>query len=437
MTTKPFRIRTVTAFVTLDTLDFNDGGDLEEKIGQCSTLLREVESRLVKNGYEVQTVRIATNPFGEWLVPSVSGGDSLTADDKAVIVARVQRLNGVLAQHDINFCSLGPSIYPEHTSSICPIIVSAFPGRLSCSAVIEPCDVTASLAAAKCVKLISSMDASVDWKSLIGDGSHLAGGLGNFRFCTTSCVRSGIPFFPAAKAPSKGLGNDNCIGFALGLENGAYARQLLKEAKSIVNVKRVFSDSWKADLLPIQEICFDYVNSTKEATCLKHRIEYLGIDTSLNPSLDQGGSVARAIESLEEVKGKFGRGALAAAAAITTSLQSIPDVLTTGYCGLMLPVLEDHRLAELGTLTGSRDRLDIQKLLCISSVCGVGVDTVPVPGDSSDENLSSLMLDVAALAGRWNKQLSCRVFPVPNQKAGDTTQFDSPYLCNSHIFSLD
>ncbi|KAL7478387.1 hypothetical protein ACHAW6_004153 [Cyclotella cf. meneghiniana] len=437
MTTKPFRIRTVTAFVTLDALDFHDGGDLEAKIGQCSSLLREVESRLLKHGYEVQTVRIATNPFGEWLVETENGGGVLTDDAKEVVVARLQRLNGLLGQHDINFCSLGPSIHPEQTTSICPIIVSVFPGRLSCSAVIEPCDVNASLAAAKCVKLISIMEASVDFHSLIGDGSHVVGGLGNFRFCTTTCVKSGIPFFPAAKAPSKGLGNDNCIGFALGLENGAYAGQLLREAKSIINVQRVFSHNWKRELLPIQKVCIDYVNTTKEVACQKYRIEYLGIDTSLNPSLDHSGSVARAIESLEEVRGKFGQGALAAAATITASLQSIPNVQTTGYCGLMLPVLEDHRLAELGTLTGSSDRLDIQKLMCISSVCGVGVDTVPVPGDSSDENLSSLMLDVAALAGRWNKQLSCRLFPVPSGKAGETTQFDSPYLCNSHIFYLD
>ena len=137
------------------------------------------------------------------------------------------------------------------------------------------------------------------------------------------------------------------------------------------------------------------------------------------------------------MQSSFGQGSLSAAAAITTALQSIPDIKTTGYCGLMLPVLEDQRLSELALMTTSNyNRMNIQKLLCISSVCGVGVDTVPVSGDVPENNLSSLMLDVAALGKRWNKQLSCRVFPVPNQSTGEMTVFDSPYLCNSCVFDV-
>lgn len=158
---------------------------------------------------------------------------------------------------------------------------------------------------------------------------------------------------------------------------------------------------------------------------------------SLNPSLDEGGSVADAIECLDEVRDAFGgTGTLAAAAAITTSLQSIPDIKTTGYRGLMLPVLEDRRLAEIGMATNLNDRLSIQKLLCISSVCGVGIDTVPIPGNVSLDRLSSLILDVAALAGRWKKPLCCRILPVPGRNAGEETTFDSPYMCNSYVFDL-
>ena len=72
----------------------------------------------------------------------------------------------------------------------------------------------------------------------------------------------------------------------------------------------------------------------------------------------------------------------------------------------------------------------------MSSVCGVGVDTVPIPGNINADDLTSLILDVAALAGRWNKPLSCRVFPVHGKVAGEMTTFDSPYMCNSRIFDL-
>jgi uncharacterized protein (UPF0210 family) len=211
------------------------------------------------------------------------------------------------------------------------------------------------------------------------------------------------------------------------------------------------------ELLIIQEVCTSFVAYRRGRARRRDDnddddddddidVRYMGIDTSLNPSLDDGGSVARAIERLEEVRGNFGRaGTMAAASAITTSLQSIPDVLITGYCGLMLPVLEDRRLAELagmssegmdGDVGTGTSRLTIDKILCISSVCGVGVDTVPIPGNVDVDSLTSLILDVAALAGRWNKPLSCRVFPVPGKVAGEMTTFDSPYMCNSRIFDL-
>ena len=400
MTERPFRIRTITSFVNIDPSDFdNNSSSLREKINACSRLLRDGEAQMISVGFEVQTIRIATNPFGEWLV---------TADGQEGVIKRLNELNSLLSECDINFCSLGPSFDPVHTTTICPEIVSIAPGRFSCSANIHAGDITAALAAAKCIQTISLKD----------DGDHLKGGLGNFRFAAASCIDT-VPFFPGARAPQE-MGK-NIIAFAVGLENGGFAKDLLQEAGSIENVQTVFYDKMRKELLPIQQICEGLESDG---------IEYLGIDTSLNPSLDDGGSVAEAIETLDEV-GVFGSaGTMAAAAAITTSLQSIPDVKTTGYSGLMLPVLEDRRLAELDTLT-------IQKLFCISSVCGVGIDTVPIPGDVSEKGLASLILDVAALACRWNKPLSCRVFPVPGRQAGVATSFDSPYMCNSSIFPLE
>ena len=43
---------------------------------------------------------------------------------------------------------------------------------------------------------------------------------------------------------------------------------------------------------------------------------------------------------------------------------------------------------------------------------GLGLDTVPVPGDVPPAKLTSLLLDVAALAFRLNKPLTARLFPV-------------------------
>ena len=430
---RQFRIRTITCFVTLKPEDFQkqDTPSINTKINKCSDTLRNLESSLSNIGYEVQTVRVATNPFGEWLTTQqLVDGNDISKDDTSPptqkklktddVQERLNQLDSMLEAKNIQFCSLGPSLDPNDTINICPIIV-ATSGKFSCSAKINAGDIEASRAAAQCMKKISTLGEE-DQTSGADDNSHIKGGLGNFRFCAASCIEC-VPFFPGARATSD---DDHSFSFAIGLENGGFACTLLEEAKSIGNIKHVFDTRMREELLPIQDVCMKF---EKENTS----IEYLGIDTSFNPSLDEGGSIAEAIESLEEVRGNFGgTGSLSAAAAITTSLQSIKDIKTTGYSGLMLPVLEDQRLAELA----NKDGLTIQQLLCISSVCGVGIDTVPIPGNVSEDNLSSLILDVAALACRWNKPLSCRVFPVPGKNAGEMTTFDSPYMVNSRIFKL-
>lgn len=145
------------------------------------------------------------------------------------------------------------------------------------------------------------------------------------------------------------------------------------------------------------------------------------------------------MEGLAELDCFGGPGTIAAGAAITGALQSLPGIQLTGYCGLMLPVCEDQRLAELAASPvgdeGDR-RLTIADLLSISSVCGVGVDTVPLAGDVSEERLVSLLLDVAGLAARWNKPLSCRVLPFEGKHVGEMTDFESPYMVNTKVFSL-
>lgn len=265
------------------------------------------------------------------------------------------------------------------------------------------------------------------------------GGLGNFRFCAAANCSPFIPFFPVAKSDASCLSNK--VGFAIGLENGRLANILLSQCQTLRDVNTVFREGILNALTPIHDLC-------KEVNDAHDELTYLGIDTSLNPSLEVDGSVATAIERLLMRKQNldledggtqrftFGQnGSLAAVAAITKVLQSLGPtikVVPGSYCGLMLPVCEDQRLAALV----ATNRLKILHLLMLSSVCGVGVDTVPIPGDCSVSDLSQILLDVEALASRYNKSLTCRVFPVPSLVEGDFTVFDSPFLCNTRVANL-
>jgi uncharacterized protein (UPF0210 family) len=69
-------------------------------------------------------------------------------------------------------------------------------------------------------------------------------------------------------------------------------------------------------------------------------------------------------------------------------------------------------------------------------VCGTGLDTVPLPGDIGEEELAGILLDVAALALRWDKPLTARLMPVPGARAGDLTAFDFEYFENGRVLDV-
>ncbi|HLY31068.1 MAG TPA: DUF711 family protein, partial [Ktedonobacterales bacterium] len=81
-------------------------------------------------------------------------------------------------------------------------------------------------------------------------------------------------------------------------------------------------------------------------------------------------------------------------------------------------------------------RVTINELLTYSAVCGTGLDTIPLPGDTPPERVAALLADVATLAHRLRKPLSARLFLVPGGQAGEMTTFDSPYLTNTRILGL-
>ena len=98
----------------------------------------------------------------------------------------------------------------------------------------------------------------------------------------------------------------------------------------------------------------------------------------------------------------------------------------------MLPVLEDPMLAR----RAGEGRFGVSELLLYSSVCGTGLDVVPLPGDTRVTDLAATIVDVAALATRYQKALSARLFPVPGKRAGETVSFDNPYLADAKVMTL-
>ncbi len=98
----------------------------------------------------------------------------------------------------------------------------------------------------------------------------------------------------------------------------------------------------------------------------------------------------------------------------------------------MLPVLEDATLAR----RAAAGELALRDLLLYSAVCGVGLDTIPLPGDVSEATLAGILLDVAALSARLRKPLVARLMPLPGLRAGDPTAFDFEYFAPGRVMPV-
>jgi uncharacterized protein (UPF0210 family) len=161
-----------------------------------------------------------------------------------------------------------------------------------------------------------------------------------------------------------------------------------------------------------------------------HGILFGGIDFSLAPYPTDDKSLAGAMEALG-LPWIGAAGSLFTAAFITEAIGRA-NFPSCGFSGLMLPVLEDSVLARRTAEGG----VTIQDLLSYAAVCGVGLDTVPLPGDISQASLAAILLDVAALATRLDKPLTARLMPLPGLAAGDPVHFDFPYFADSRVMGV-
>jgi uncharacterized protein len=100
-----------------------------------------------------------------------------------------------------------------------------------------------------------------------------------------------------------------------------------------------------------------------------------------------------------------------------------------GFSGMFLPVLEDYTMAQ----RSAEGLFTLDSLLLYSTVCGTGLDTIPLPGDVSVDELAAILLDVATLALIADKPLTARLMPIPGKAAGDMTDFSFSYFANARI----
>jgi uncharacterized protein (UPF0210 family) len=280
-----------------------------------------------------------------------------------------------------------------------------------------------------CSCLIASAGAGINVRAAERCGHIIArnatiepDGFGNLRFAVLANVAPGSPFFPAAYTdPAHANAVDAPLTIALALESADLAVSAYLGASSL--------DEAMARLVTRLEESARGLVDVMEPFTARHNAEFAGLDFSLAPFPDEANSSAGAIESLGAAP--FGAMGTLAVAALTTQALQQASYPRCGFSGLMLPVLEDSVLAA----RSGAGSYDLHSLLLYSALCGTGLDTIPLPGDTPAATLAAILLDVAALAVRLDKPLTARLMPVPGKQAGEVTTFDFPYFANATILA--
>jgi uncharacterized protein (UPF0210 family) len=240
-----------------------------------------------------------------------------------------------------------------------------------------------------------------------------AQGFGNLRFAALANCPPGIPFFPAAYHDAEGP------SFSLALQAGDLAVRAFEQADSLEQAERTLTEEMERQLAQLERIALPLEQELG--------LRYAGADPTPAPFPDDAESIGAALERLGV--GRFGRaGTLTAAALVTRALKAVRG-RRCGFAGVMLPVLEDTVLAR----SAAEGLYSWEELLLYSSVCGTGLDTVPLPGDITTEELAAIILDVSTLAVALRKPLTCRLFPVPGKRAGELTTFDFAFFENGGV----
>jgi uncharacterized protein len=383
------RIRSITYFC-------NPGWPLNKKqMRLAAEFLKDARHSFEEAGFEVQTTRLSTIPF-----PILLEGKTSQTTLLAVKLAEAIKDAG------IDYAALGP----------------ANPGDLKSYAAIPD-----AIAAAETIffsgyltdsrSRISLEAVQACARVIVRCARILPTGFANLQFAALANVKSGGPFYPAS------WHEEENPAFAIATEAADLAVEAFQHAGDI--------NSGRTKLVESLEEHARRMAPVAELLKYKHSARFNGIDFSLAPFPEASRSIGTVFETLGPRQTGW-HGSLAAAAILTEAIDRA-DFPHTGFCGLMLPVLEDAVLAKRAA-DGS---LSVKDLLMFSAVCGTGLDTVPLPGSVSAEQLQAVLIDLASLALRLDKPLTARLMPVPGKKAGEETEFEFPFFANSRVMDLD
>lgn len=380
------KVRAITGFVRLNAEDY------QKQVSDALAVLRKVEGEFEASGYAVESVRLTTQPLGELVA-------GMSQDQALKFLSSLDQL----AVKENFLLNVGPGMVHDNDD---PATMRVLEKQLTTAARINASAIIAD-------------EDGIHWRTIheaaelvkyVSEHSPKSGGTLNF--AVTAMLKPLGPFFPGSY--HLGPGHQFAIGFeGANVVQSVFARDKGKVDAAITDLTAALTK---------HALVADAIGKKVSAAT---GWAYVGIDPTPAPLGDV--SIGAAIETFTGAR--FGSsGTLTAARVITTAVKAVP-VPQVGYSGLMVPIMEDKLLA----LRWAESTYNIDSLLAYSAVCGTGLDTVPLPGDTTVEQIERIFEDMASLATKWNKPLSARLQPLKGKKPGDPTDLESQFLFNTIV----
>jgi uncharacterized protein (UPF0210 family) len=399
------KIRAITLGISLDFI-------YEEKITlpQFEQNLRKVLQNISglketfnQNGIDVQYIRLSTTPFSK-------SHPKYALDLKIIEILECfvkEKLLGIyafqpalfdlkdnLTKNQIQYCELLPKRLAQYTNYFSSIQVASTTKGINFQAIKE------------CTKIIQACSMPDPFL--------------NLKFCVSFNVPPDTPFFPSS------YHLDENPSITIALEAADEIITILTEASH----QLWDLDQIRAAIHTRFGNIYDQIANIIHPFCDLHQIQFSGIDFSPAPYPSMEKSIGTALEKLQLAHfGEFG--SVFGVGFLTQALQSVPRP-KIGFSGFMQPVLEDAMIG----LRSNEGKVDISKLMLFSTMCGLGLDCIPLPGDADANTISLLLMDIAMIACRLNKPLTARLMPIPNKTQGDSTSFNFEFFTNSKILDF-
>lgn len=249
-------------------------------------------------------------------------------------------------------------------------------------------------------------------------------GKDNFRLGLSSNIDFNGPFFPFSMSSGD-------FGFSIALELTQEINRISDKYNSLPLID--FRDLLKREL----EMQISVIEKTAEKMAEKFNVIFHGFDFSIAPIIADDGSVLTVLHRLGIYN--FGKtGTMFATAYLTDLIKSFKSKFkTVGFSGVMYSLLEDLELCMINNERG----ISIEELLKVSTMCGCGVDMVPVPGDITTNEMITIFMEVYAISTKLNKPLGIRILPIPNCKRSQVQYTnlyeDADFIANTKILNLD